>query len=59
MHTMLRNWNPKNQNQVDNTLRLVAGEAPEDLEACCKIARDKGFTIPGFIKPATSWSDFK
>lgn len=59
MHPMLRNWNPKNQNQVDNTLRLVAGEAPEDLEACCKIARGKGFAIPDFIRPATSWSDFK
>ena len=59
MHPMLRNWNPNNQRQVDNTLRLVASEAPEDLEECCKIVRDRGFTIPDFIKPATNWSDFR
>ena len=58
MHPMFKNWNPRNQAQVDNTLRLVAAEYPSDFDEVAAIARSKGFKVPDSVAPARGWGDF-
>lgn len=55
MHPMFKNWNPRNQQQVNNTIRLVKAECPEDLPEIAKLAKSKGFEVPDDLAPATGW----
>ena len=59
MHPMFRNWNPRNQAQVNNTLRLAMAECPEDMPELIKIVKNKGFDVPSGLTPATGWGSFE
>jgi len=59
MHPMFKNWQPKNQKQVDNTVRLVLAECPEDLPEVKKMAEARGFTVDENLEPATGWGSFR
>lgn len=59
MHPMFKNWNPRTQAQVDNTLRLVAADSPSDLDEVAALAKSKGFKVPENIAPARGWGDFR
>ena len=59
MHPMLKNWNPRNQAQVDNTARLFMAECPEALDELRAIAESKGFKVSEGLTPATGWGSFR
>ncbi len=59
MHQMFKNWNPRNQAQVNNTLRLAMAECPQDMPELIKIVKAKGFDVPSGLTPATGWGSFE
>jgi len=59
MHPMFKNWNPRNQAQVNNTLRLAMAECPQDMPELIKIVKEKGFDVPSGLTPATGWGSFE
>lgn len=59
MHPMFKNWNPRNQAQVNNTLRLAMAECPQDMPELIKIVKAKGFDVPSGLTPATGWGSFE
>lgn len=59
MHPMFKNWNPRNQAQVNNTLRLAMAECPQDMPELIKIVKSKGFDVPSGLTPATGWGSFE
>ena len=59
MHPLFKNWNPRNQSQVNNTLRLAMAECPEDMPELIKIVKEKGFDVPSGLTPATGWGSFE
>ena len=59
MHPMFRNWNPRTQAQVNNTLRLAMAECPDDVPELIKIVKNKGFDVPSGLTPATGWGSFE
>ena len=59
MHPMAKNFSPRNQTQVDNTIGLMKAECPEALPDIIKIAKERGFEVNDDIAPIRGWGDVR
>jgi hypothetical protein len=51
-----------NRKQLENTLRLIKGEYPEDFDEAVQAFKDKGIDVPDDLlgcSGATCWADFR
>ena len=56
---MAKNFSPRNQTQVDNTIGLMKAECPEALPDIIKIAKERGFEVKDDIAPIRGWGDVR